>query len=406
MTVDAPQPSRQLLDAAKSISSPSYIIDEAQIESNCQILREVADASGAKIVLAQKAFAQPHLYPLIGKFLHGACASGAWEARLAREHFPNGAEVITCSPAYTEEDIEELLPISDHLDFNSVSQWLRFKKKCLEFQKETTPDASRLQFGLRINPECSTGGVSHYDPCAPGSRLGVTAKEFHSYPPGVMEGISGLHFHTLCEQGLEDLEKTVAAVEESFGSFLSREEIKYLNLGGGQWITKDGYDRSGLGSLIQRLSEKYNLQIYLEPGEAVAIHSGVLVSTVLDLHKNGNVTNAILDVSATAHMPDVLEMPYRPDVYLPTGEQPADRGAYLYRLGGNTCLAGDQIGDYGFSRPLEVGDRLILNDMVHYTMVKTTFFNGVRHPSIHLLKTSGDLECLRDFCYADYKGLK
>lgn len=397
-----PPPSQSLLHAALSIEAPAYIIDESALERNLQILREVADQSGAKIVLAQKAFAQPQLYPLIGEYLDGACASGAWEAQLAKEFLPEGSEVITCSPAYNDDDIEALLPISHHLDFNSISQWVRYRELCLDYREK---NSSEIQFGLRINPECSTGDTPLYDPCAIGSRLGVTAAELKKVD--CLDGISGLHFHTLCEQGLEDLEITVQAVESSFGDLLSTDQIKYLNLGGGHWITKDGYDREGLISLIKRLTETYRLQVYLEPGEAVAIHSGVLVATVLDLHKSGEIVNAILDISATAHMPDVLEMPYRPDVYrVSCGSEALKSGESIYRLTGNTCLAGDQIGDYAFNTPLKVGDRLCFNDMAHYTVVKTTFFNGVKHPSIQLLKADGGLEILKEFKFEDYLGLK
>ena len=375
------------------------------MRQNLEILQEVAAQSGARIVLAQKAFAQPQLYPLIGRYLAGACASGAWEARLARDHFPPDAEVITCSPAYTSEDITTLLPLTNHLDFNSLTQWEHYRGQCLAHQQ--AHPTQHLEFGLRINPQCSTGDTPLYDPCAAGSRLGVPVDHLQAAPLALLEGISGLHFHTLCEQGVDDLAVTLQAVEEQFGWFLQRPETTYLNLGGGHWITKPGYDRAALVRLIIRLREKYQLTVYLEPGEAVAIHSGILIATVLDLHRNGATTNALLDVSATAHMPDVLEMPYRPDVYaLRTGEAAGTAGAYTYRLTGNTCLAGDQIGDYAFSTPLQVGDRLCFNDMAHYTMVKTTFFNGVRHPAIYLHRADQPPLALRSFSYEDYLHLK
>ena len=401
MTDAAPAPSAEIFRAALAGEAPAYLLDERALRENGEVLRTLASESGAKIVLAQKAFAQPQLYPLLGEYLAGACASGVWEARLAKEYFPAGAEVITCAPAYRDQEIEELLQLSDHLDFNSLSQWERFREQCLTYQRAH----GGTKFGLRINPEHSTGTVPRYDPCAVGSRLGVSLAQIKDAQQ--LQGISGLHFHTLCEQGFEDLEATVAVVEERFGTFLKSEEITYLNLGGGHWITKPNYDRVGLVRLIQRLSREYQVEVYLEPGEAVAIHSGVLVATVLDLVENGEVCNAILDVSATAHMPDVLEMPYRPEVYrADTQELAGTQGEYCYRLAGNSCLAGDQIGDYSFAEPLQVGDRLLFNDMAHYTMVKTTFFNGVRHPEIALLTTDGERQVLRQFSYDDYLALK
>lgn len=397
-----PPPPAKLLSAAEALSSsPCYLLSEGQIEENCRLLREVADASGARVVIAQKAFAQPQLYPLIGSYLHGACASGLWEARLAREYLPPEAEILTCSPAYRAEEVSELLPLTDHLDFNSLSQWQTFKEECLEYQRDSK---RQIQFGLRINPEHSTGETSLYDPCAPGSRLGVTRAELENASPIALEGLSGLHFHTLCEQPLEDLAETLAVVEKHVLPLFPN--LSYLNLGGGHWITKDGYDREGLIFLLKRLREHYQLQVYLEPGEAVVIHSGALIGTVLDIHVNGDVQNAILDLSATAHMPDVLEMPYRPDVYLLSGEKGTEEGTNLYRLGGNTCLAGDVIGDYAFTRPLKTGERLLFNDMAHYTMVKTTFFNGVPHPEITLLEKDGTIKTLRSFSYEDFKRMK
>jgi len=403
MFSDPPVPSDRLFFAAQQVNSPAFIIDEQALVKNAQILQSVAQRSGAKIVLAQKAFAQPQLYPMLGEFLHGACASGAWEARLARENFPAEAEVITCAPAYSPDDVTELLPLSDHIDFNSLTQWRRYREQCLQFQKEHNP---AIRFGIRINPEFSTGEMPLYDPCAPGSRLGTTAEQLEK--EWALEGISGLHFHTLCEQGFDDLARTVQAVEERFGWLLSQPQITYLNLGGGHWVTKGEYDREGLISLVQRLRQDYALEIYLEPGEAVAIHSGILVGTVLDLHESGGVNNAILDLSATAHMPDVLEMPYRPEAFRVAGqEQGGEKGAHTYRLTGNTCLAGDQIGDYSYSSALQVGERICFNDMAHYTMVKTTFFNGVKHPTIYLLPATSDkLQVLREFSFQDYVSLK
>ena len=388
----------------EGLESPAYVLSEESLERNAKTLAAVAEHSGAKIVLAQKAFAQPQLYSLLGKYLAGACASGPWEAQLAREYFQKEAHVLTCAPAYSEADIEVLLPISNHLDFNSIEQWLRFKEGCLEFQKNH-PDQD-LQFGLRVNPEYSTGENTLYDPCVAGSRLGATIEQIENAGEIALEGLSGLHFHTLCEQNSDDLEATVAALEEKYGEILKRPEITYLNLGGGHWITKPFYDQEKLIRIVKHLRETYDLEIWLEPGEAVVIHSGVLLASVFDIVKNGEVTNVILDVSATAHMPDVLEMPYRPDVFTLKGEKATESGNYLYRLGGCTCLASDVVGDYAFNQSLEVGDKLIFDDMAHYTMVKSTFFNGVQHPSIQLLTKSREVQCLREFSFEDYLRLK
>ena len=381
------------------------------------MLREIREQSGARIVLAQKGFSCWASYPFIRDSLDGCCASGLWEARLSQEKF--GKHTITYSPAYTPDEIDQLVEFSHHIDFNSLSQWARFRDIILSHPRFRSGE---LACGLRINPEHSTGSVPLYDPCSPGSRLGITADQLAGQD---LTGISGLHFHTLCEQGLEDLKSTVDAVEERFGKLLESPEIRYLNLGGGHWITKPDYDRDGLVTLIRRLRERYSLEIWLEPGEAVAIHTGVLRATVLDLFESMGHRHAILDVSATAHMPDTLEMPYRPDVFIVQGtvdqgvgnKAPAvqlpGEGYELaraessspnhYRLGGPTCLAGDVIGDYSFSRPLEVGDILVFDDMAHYTMVKTTTFNGVPHPSIILQHKQGFLETVREFGYEDFR---
>lgn len=387
------------------------------------MLREIREQSGARIVLAQKGFSCWASYPFIRDSLDGCCASGLWEARLSKEKF--GKHTITYSPAYTPDEIERLVDFSHHIDFNSISQWAKFRDVILCHPRFRSGE---LACGLRINPEHSTGSVPLYDPCSPGSRLGITADQLAGQD---LTGISGLHFHTLCEQGLEDLKSTVAAVEERFGKLLESSEIRYLNLGGGHWITKPDYDRDGLVTLIRRLRERYSLEIWVEPGEAVAIHTGVLRATVLDVFESMGHRHAILDVSATAHMPDVLEMPYRPDIFLvekaadasPKPTLPAvvlegetylpatdpDQSAIpnpqsaIYRLGGPTCLAGDIIGDYAFSRPLEVGDILVFDDMAHYTMVKTTTFNGVPHPSIVLQHEQGLLETVREFGYEDFR---
>ncbi len=383
--------------AVESLPSPCFLIDQAALRRNLEVLRALKQAAGCRIVLAQKAFSLWHLYPFIGEFLDGACASGPWEAQLAHDHL--GGAILTCAPAYTAQDIKELLPISHHLDFNSPGQWARFRDQVMAHPRFINGE---LHCGLRINPECSTGETPLYDPCAPGSRLGTTAAALAG---ANLHGISGLHFHTLCEQGAAPLEATLDAIDEKFGDLLRSPQIRYLNMGGGHWITKPDYNRDHLIRLIERTRKRYNLEeIWLEPGEAIAIHTGVLRASVLDIVESGGIRAAILDVSATAHMPDVLEMPYRPDVFGPDGRLaglPAS-APHLYRLGGPTCLAGDVIGDYAFNTPLQIGDSLVFDDMAHYTMVKTSMFNGVRHPAIAVRREDGTTKVLREFSYKDF----
>ncbi len=325
-----------------------------------------------------------------------------------------GGHVAVYSPAYREEELTELLEISHHLDFNSIPQWERFRTRCL-----THPRVQRgeLLLGLRLNPCFSTGHTPLYDPCIPGSRLGIPAEQLEG---AELTGISGLHFHTLCEQGAQELVDTFRAFETRFGTLLSSPAIQYLNMGGGHWITKPSYDRELLISLVREVRERYGVEVYLEPGEAWCIHTGVLRAQVLDVFESMGYRHAILDVSASAHMPDVLEMPYRPDVFVVTPEgsgipavrlpgehysPAAEAGVkpYTYRLGAPTCLAGDVIGDYSFTSPLRVGDILVLDDMSHYTIVKTTHFNGVPHPSIALLHADGHLETVAAPSYADFE---
>lgn len=371
------------------VPSPCFVIDVASVENNLKILRDVQERSGAKVLAALKAFSCWRLGDLIGGYLSGTCASGLHEARLGREFF--GGEVHTYSAAFKEEDLREILPITDHLVFNSFAQWQRFKP-LVQAAQQQRPE---LKVGIRINPEHSEGTVPIYDPCAPGSRMGVPISQFE---PDQLEGISGLHFHTLCEQDLPPLERTLKAVEEKFGPYL--EQMEWVNFGGGHHITRPDYQVDRLIEVVREFAERYQVQVYLEPGEAVAIHTGALVSEVLDLPWNG-VSQAILDTSATCHMPDTLEMPYRPDVL---GAGLPNEGAHTYRLGGMTCLAGDVIGDYSFEKPLEVGQRLIFDDMAHYTMVKTSTFNGIRLPSIALWDSRTDeLEVIREFGYEDFK---
>lgn len=371
------------------VPSPCFVIDVASVENNLKILRDVQERSGAKVLAALKAFSCWRLGDLIGGYLSGTCASGLHEARLGREFF--GGEVHTYSAAFKEEALREILPITDHLVFNSFAQWRRFKSQVQEAQKQRP----ELKVGIRINPEHSEGTVPIYDPCAPGSRMGVPISQFE---PDQLEGVSGLHFHTLCEQNLPPLERTLKAVEEKFGPYL--EQMEWINFGGGHHITRPDYQVDRLIELVRDFAERYQVQVYLEPGEAVAIHTGALITEVLDLSWNG-LSQAILDTSATCHMPDVLEMPYRPEVL--DAELPSE-GRHTYRLGGMTCLAGDVIGDYSFEQPLAVGQRLIFDDMAHYTMVKTSTFNGIRLPSIALWDSRTDeLEVIREFGYEDFK---
>lgn len=368
----------------EELPTPCYVVDEKLLENNLKILNGVMERTGAKIVLAQKAFSMFKLYPLLAKYLNGTTASGLYEARLGYEEM--GKENHVFSPAYRDDEMDEIVLICDHIIFNSFSQLEKFKDKVLKAGKKV---------GLRINPECSTqDGHAIYDPCSPGSRLGVTVDQFR---PELLKGVSGLHFHTLCQQNADDLETTLHAVEENFGKWLP--QMEWINFGGGHHITRNDYDIPLLEKCIKRMQDTYGLEVYLEPGEAVALDAGYLVTTVLDTIKNG-IDIAILDTSATCHMPDVLEMPYRPPLF-ESGE-PGEK-LYTYRLGGPTCLAGDIIGDYSFDQPLKPGDRLIFGDMAIYTMVKNTTFNGMPLPTIAVKKKDGDCEIIRQFGYEDFK---
>lgn len=376
------------LDLAR-LPSPCYVVDETAVERNLRILQAVADASGAKILSALKAFAMWRLAPLVSDHLSGTCASGLLEARLGRECY--GGELHVFSAAYTERDLAEILEIADCVVFNSCAQWRRFRPLALE-ARERRPG---LRFGLRINPEHSEGTVALYDPCAPGSRLGIPSAQLDEDD---LEHISGLHFHTLCEQDFPPLARTLAAVEDKFGHLL--QQMAWINFGGGHHITRPDYQRDELAACIRDFANKHAVQVYLEPGEAIALGTGVLVCEVLDLGWN-EVSQAILDTSATCHMPDVLEMPYRPDI---RGAGLPGAHAHTYRLGGLTCLAGDVIGDYSFPDPLRIGQRLVFEDMAHYTMVKTTTFNGTKLPAIALWNSETDaLEIVREFGYEDFK---
>ena len=366
--------------------SPAYVVDLGRLRHNLAILDHVQQLSGARILLAMKAFSMWSVFPIIRETLHGVCASAPWEARLGREEF--GREVHSFSAAFKESDVVELLSISNHLVFNSFNQLERFRPL---WGKER----GRVSIGLRVNPEHTEGHTAIYDPCAPNSRLGIPRVEFEGRS---LEGVEGLHFHTLCEQLFEPLERTARIFDEKFGKFLTG--MKWLNLGGGHHITREGYDIDGLVELVKYFKGKYGVEVYLEPGEAIAIGTGILAGEVLDVVRNG-MDIAILDVSATCHMPDILEMPYRPAIqggYDP-GEKP-----HTYRLGGPSCLAGDVIGDWSFEEPLKAGDRLAFLDMAHYTMVKTTMFNGIQHPAICTFEPkTGELRVIRRFGYQDFK---
>ena len=367
--------------------SPAYVVDLGRLRHNLAILDEVQRRSGAKILLALKAFSMWSVFPIISRTLKGVCASSPWEARLGREEF--GGEVHSFAAAFKEEDVRELLTTSNHLVFNSFRQLERFRPLW-------EAEAGRVSIGLRVNPEHSEGHTEMYDPAAPKSRLGIVRAEFEGRS---LAGVEGLHFHTLCEQLFEPLERTARAFEEKFGEFLPR--MKWLNLGGGHHITREGYDIDALVELVRYFRRKYDLEVYLEPGEAIAIGTGILVSEVMDVVHN-QVDIAVLDVSATCHMPDILEIPYRPEIE--GGYDPGVKG-HDYRLGGPSCLAGDVIGDWSFERALHPGDRLAFLDMSHYTMVKTTTFNGIKHPHICTYEpATGELKVVRSFGYQDFKG--
>jgi carboxynorspermidine decarboxylase len=372
----------------RRVPSPCFVVDEVAIEENLRILDAVQRASGAKILLALKAFSMWSLAPLVARYLKGTCASGLYEARLGREEF--GGEVHAFSAAYAESDLVEILEIANHVVFNSCAQWERFQP-LVHAARSRRPE---LRFGLRVNPEHSEGKVPLYDPSAPFSRLGIPRSEFR----GDLAGISGLHFHTLCEEDFPPLQRTVAAFEQKFGEFIPG--LEWINFGGGHHITRPGYQVDDLVRLLRDFRDRHKVQIYLEPGEAIALEAGVLVAEVLDLPWNG-MPLAILDTSATCHMPDVIEMPYRPRII---GAGGPDAHPHVYRLGGQTCLAGDVIGDYSFPEPLRVGARLVFEDMALYTMVKTTTFNGIPLPRIAIWNSATDaLRIVREFGYHDFK---
>lgn len=367
----------------QNVKTPCFVVDEKRLTDNLEILKDVSERAGCKILLAQKAFSMFYAYPLISKYLAGTTASGLYEARLGKEKF--GGETHVFSPAYREDEFEEILKYADDIVFNSPTQVKKYAEKAKILGKSV---------GLRVNPECSTQeGHAIYDPCSPGSRLGTTLKNFDE---SILPLLDGLHFHTLCEQNSDDLETTAKAFEEKFGKYLKG--MKWLNFGGGHHITRKDYDREKLISVVKHFREKYDVEVYLEPGEAVVLNAGFLVSTVLETMNNG-MDIAILDTSAACHMPDVIEMPYRPPL-MNSGEP--NEKAFTYRLGGPTCLAGDVIGDYSFDEPLKEGDRVIFEDMALYTMVKTNTFNGMPLPSILYRKSDGEIITVKTFGYEDF----
>lgn len=372
------------------VSTPAYIISEERLVANLEILARLQQDTGVKVLLAQKAFSSHYFYPLIARYLSGTAASGYFEARLAHETIP-ALENHVFSPAFKEEEMEKLLDISDHFVCNSFAQWKKYRERLIERGKIC---------GLRINPEYSTQETAIYDPCAPGSRLGIRFVDFRKGVEDVgLDGITGLHFHTLCEQGAEPLAETLAVVEEKFGAYLH--QMQWINFGGGHHVTRRGYNMDLLKQCIRRMQERYRLTVYMEPGEAVAYHAGYLVAEVVDFVRAGDgMEIAILDTSAACHMPDVIEMPYRPPV-MDSGVAGAKR--YTYRFAGPTCLAGDVIGEYSFDSPLAIGSCIVFEDMAIYTMVKNNTFNGMPLPSIYAAYAGGRIERIRSFGYEDFK---
>lgn len=366
------------------VPTPCYVLEEARLRANLALMDRVRRLSGARILLALKGFALWHSFPLVREVLQGCAASSLNEARLAREEFDR--ELHVYAPAYVPAEFPRLLELADHLSFNSFSQWRRYREQAL---------AAGPSCGIRVNPLVNEVETPLYNPCGPLSRLGVTPAEFR---PDELTGIEGLHFHALCECGADSLERTLTAFEGHFGPWISR--MEWINFGGGHLMTRAGYDLDLLIRLIRAFRARHGVEVYLEPGGAVGWQAGVLVASVLDIVRN-EMDIAILDTSAAAHMPDVLEMPYRPEV---RDAGPPGAKAYSYRLGGNTCLAGDLIGDYSFDAPLRVGDKLVFEDMLHYTFVKNTSFNGVNLPALAIWTAEGEFRLLRSFGYPDFKG--
>ncbi len=369
----------------QSLKTPVYVVDKRLIDANLKILDYVQRQADCEILLALKGFAMHAFFPRIGKILHGIAASGLFEARLGFEKM--GKQVHVFSPAFIEDEFDDIMRYCDHIIFNSFAQYEKYKP-CIELNKD-----KKIECGIRINPEYSEVKTPVYDPCYTNSRLGVTLANFQS---DKLCGIDGMHFHTMCEQNSDTLERTIKVIEEKFGKYLY--DMKWVNFGGGHHITRDDYDIEKLIDIIKYIKDKYDVKVYLEPGEAIALNTGFLVASVLDIVHN-LMDIAILDTSASCHMPDVIEMPYRPEIIGAKGPSEYD---YTYKLGGMTCLAGDVIGDYSFKKPLEIGDKLVFCDMAHYTMVKNNTFNGMNLPSIAVSDENG-IKVIRKFSYKDYE---
>ena len=373
-----------------AVKTPCYVIDEKKLEENMKLLRSVSERTGCKVLLAQKAFSMYSEYPMMSRYLDGTTASGLYEARLGYEEMP-GKEVHIFAPAYRPDSFEKITAICGHIVFNNISQWKKFRPMV----KKALSEGRNIECGIRVNPEYSEIETEIYNPCADNSRLGARAEEIDV---NELEGISGLHFHTMCEQGSDVLERTIPHLEEKFGHILPK--MKWVNFGGGHHVTRDDYDVDRLCRIITDFSEKYGVQVYIEPGEAAALNAGYLVSEVLDVWESRGVNHAIIDASAACHMPDVLEMPYRPNVI---GSGKAGEKQFTYRLGAATCLAGDIIGDYSFDKPLKAGDRLVFCDMAIYTMCKNNTFNGIGLPAIYRARPDGSVVLHKEFGYGDFK---
>ncbi len=368
------------------VTTPAYVVDLSLLKKNLELLAYVQKEAGCKVLLALKGFAMFSTFPLVRQYLSGCCGSGLNEALLAHHEF--GKEVHVYSPGFKEAEMQQILPIACHVSFNSLRQWQQFKPILQSTKNAPSP-------GLRVNPEYSEVEVALYDPCSPGCRLGTRSVELEGAD---LSGLEGLHFHALCEQGSDTLERVVEAVEKNFPTFLK--QVSWVNMGGGHHITKPGYDIERLIRVVKSFQERYNVDVYLEPGEAIGLNTGYLVTSVLDIVGTDEKT-AILDISATCHMPDVLEMPYRPQII--GGGLPGEL-AHSYKLGGTSCLAGDMVGEYSFPEPLQIGQKLVFTDMAHYTMVKTTTFNGVPHPDIDTFDPeTGELKVVRRFGYEDFR---
>ncbi|AFZ69030.1 carboxynorspermidine decarboxylase [Deinococcus peraridilitoris] len=370
------------------IPSPAFVLDEGRLKRNLELIQHVADQSGAEIIVAFKGFAMWSSFDLVRQYVSGATASSLNEALLAKEEMRG--EVHVYAPAYSDEDFGPMLQLADHLTFNSFSQWERFRPQV----QAARAAGKKVGIGIRINPEYSEVGTALYNPSMPFSRLGVTRARFH---PDLLDGVDGLHFHTLCENDSDTLERVLEVIEQNFGEFLP--QMQWVNFGGGHLMTREGYDLERLIRVVRNFREKWGVKVILEPGSAFGWQTGWLVSSVLDvLHNEKEI--AILDISVSAHMPDVLEMPYRPGIL---GAALPGEKAHTYLLGGTTCLSGDVVGEYSFDAPLQLGDRVVFDDMIHYTMVKTTFFNGVKHPDIGILSVDGQYRVVKQFGYEEFK---